>query len=194
MKYNDTRMRLIEAGSELMSRKGYNGVGLKEILDYCKIPKGSFYHYFKSKEDFCIEIINMNMDIKKNAYLFCMTSDSQISPLNRLKHLFELGVEQFQNQKADSNCFIQKMITEMADLSDPIRQTLKAGINQWQRILYECLKEAQQLKEISDTHDISALSDFLYNGWEGAVMRTHLSGDIIHLKNYYVYVANWVLK
>jgi TetR/AcrR family transcriptional repressor of nem operon len=194
MKYNDTRMKLIEVGSELMSRKGYNGVGLKEILDYCKIPKGSFYHYFKSKEDFCIEIINMNMDIKKNAYLFCMTSDSQMSPLNRLKRLFELGVEQFQNQKTDSNCFIQKMITEMADLSDPIRQTLKAGIDQWQHILFECLKEAQQLKEISDTHDISALSDFLYNGWEGAVMRTHFSGDIIHLKNYYNYVSNWVLK
>jgi TetR/AcrR family transcriptional repressor of nem operon len=187
-------MKLIEAGSELMSRKGYNGVGLKEILDYCQIPKGSFYHYFKSKEDFCIEIIKMNMDIRKNAYLHCMTSDTHISPLNRLKQLFELGVEQFQHQQPDSNCFIQKMITEMADLSDPIKKTLKSGIDQWQNILFECLKEAQELKEISETHDIAALSDFLYNGWEGAVMRTHLSGDVIHLKNYYDYVSQWVLK
>lgn len=176
-----------------MSRKGYNGVGLKEILDYCNIPKGSFYHYFKSKEDFCIEIIELNMDIKKNVFLDCIAPDNQTSPLNRLKRLFELGFEQFQNQQPDSNCFIQKMITEMADLSNPIKNTLKAGIEQWQKILHNCLKEAQQLKEISEKHDCAALADFLYNGWEGAVMRTHLSGDIVHLKNYYDYVSKWVL-
>lgn len=82
----------------------------------------------------------------------------------------------------------------MADLSDPIRQTLKAGINQWQRILYDVLKEAQQLKEISESHDIHALADFLYNGWEGSVMRTHLSGDTVHLKNYCDYISKWILK
>jgi TetR/AcrR family transcriptional repressor of nem operon len=126
--------------------------------------------------------------------LACIKADPSISPLNRLKRLFELGMEQFKNQKPDTNCFIQKMITEMADLSEPIRQKLKAGIDQWQQILFECLQESQRLKEISDTHDIMALADFLYNGWEGAVMRTNLSGDVIHLKNYCDYVSKWILK
>jgi TetR/AcrR family transcriptional repressor of nem operon len=194
MKYNETKIKLIDAGSELMSRKGYNGVGLKEILDYCKIPKGSFYHYFKSKEDFCIEIIKMNMDVKQNAFMRSLIPDVKISPLNRLKKLHEFVFEQFNVQQPDSNCFIQKMITEMADLSDPIRQTLNKGIDMWQNSLYECLKEAQEAGEISKTHDIAALADFLYNGWEGAMMRTHLSGNITHLQNYCKYIYEWVLK
>ena len=35
-----------------MGRKGYSGVGLTEILTAAGVPKGSFYHYFASKDAF----------------------------------------------------------------------------------------------------------------------------------------------
>ena len=45
---------LIEAGKGIMLRKGYHGTGVKEIVDAAGVPKGSFYNYFKSKEDFVL--------------------------------------------------------------------------------------------------------------------------------------------
>ena len=48
------RVRILDAGTELMLRKGYHGTGIQQIVDAAGVPKGSFYSYFKSKEDFVL--------------------------------------------------------------------------------------------------------------------------------------------
>jgi TetR/AcrR family transcriptional repressor of nem operon len=48
----DTKQRLLMTGAEIMHLKGFNHTGIQEILDKAGVPKGSFYNYFKSKEDF----------------------------------------------------------------------------------------------------------------------------------------------
>jgi hypothetical protein len=58
MDKQDVRLHLIETGAKAFMAKGYHAVGLKEILAYARVPKGSFYYYFRSKEDFCIAIID----------------------------------------------------------------------------------------------------------------------------------------
>ncbi len=47
--YDDTRQHLLDTGYRIMAVKGFSGVGLNEILQSAGVPKGSFYHYFKSK-------------------------------------------------------------------------------------------------------------------------------------------------
>lgn len=55
---SETKDRILKVGIDILSKKGYNNVGLKEILALANVPKGSFYHYFKSKEDFGIQVIS----------------------------------------------------------------------------------------------------------------------------------------
>ena len=50
--YTDVRQHIIDQGKAIITRKGFAGVGLNEILSAADVPKGSFYHYFKSKELF----------------------------------------------------------------------------------------------------------------------------------------------
>ena len=52
-----TRTRLLEVGLSLFAKRGHHGTGIKEIVDTAHVPKGSFYNYFKGKEDFGIEIV-----------------------------------------------------------------------------------------------------------------------------------------
>jgi TetR/AcrR family transcriptional repressor of nem operon len=52
-----TRENLLAQGVTLLMQQGYQGTGLKEILDAAQIPKGSFYNYFGSKENFGAEVI-----------------------------------------------------------------------------------------------------------------------------------------
>ena len=47
----DKRARILASGTSVMLRKGYNGTGVQEITQGAGVPKGSFYHYFESKED-----------------------------------------------------------------------------------------------------------------------------------------------
>lgn len=51
-RYDDTRQHLLDTGHRMMVVKGFTGVGLNEILQAASVPKGSFYHYFNSKEAF----------------------------------------------------------------------------------------------------------------------------------------------
>ncbi|WP_163030699.1 TetR/AcrR family transcriptional regulator, partial [Pseudomonas viridiflava] len=48
--YDDTRQHLLDTGHRMMAERGFTSVGLNELLQAAGVPKGSFYHYFKSKE------------------------------------------------------------------------------------------------------------------------------------------------
>src|SRR4030095_10525656 len=52
-----TKERILDAAEDLMLAKSFHSVGLNEILSAVKVPKGSFYHYFPSKEQFGVELI-----------------------------------------------------------------------------------------------------------------------------------------
>ena len=49
---NTTRQHILDCGYQLIARQGFSNVGLAQILKHAEVPKGSFYHYFKSKELF----------------------------------------------------------------------------------------------------------------------------------------------
>ena len=54
----NTRQKILEVGAEIIHLKGYNHTGLQEILQAAGVPKGSFYNYFKNKEDFGLQVID----------------------------------------------------------------------------------------------------------------------------------------
>ncbi|PIF44397.1 AcrR family transcriptional regulator [Chryseobacterium sp. 52] len=51
--------RIVEAAFELFSKQGYNSTGINQIISEAKVAKASFYQYFKSKEDLCVEFLNV---------------------------------------------------------------------------------------------------------------------------------------
>ena len=48
----DTRKDLVWCGTELLTERGFQITGIEEVLKRVGVPKGSFYHYFKSKDEF----------------------------------------------------------------------------------------------------------------------------------------------
>ncbi|HBA00256.1 MAG TPA: TetR family transcriptional regulator, partial [Halomonas sp.] len=62
MKNTATRDKLIDSGAELIAQQGYNATGINAVLKTCGVPKGSFYHYFSSKEDFGLAVIERFAD------------------------------------------------------------------------------------------------------------------------------------
>lgn len=83
-----TREKIIAAGTQAIIGKSYNAVGLNEILAAAGVPKGSFYHFFKSKEDFGVAVVEY-FAAKAAAHLRTMLCDPRQPPLGRLRHWFE---------------------------------------------------------------------------------------------------------
>src|SRR5712672_776258 len=83
-----TRSDLIEAGTALILEKGYNHCGLDQILKLAGAHKGSFYYFFKNKEDFGLQVVDSYAE-QRLANLDRFLSDTDYRPLERLRRFFE---------------------------------------------------------------------------------------------------------
>lgn len=54
---SDARQRLLHSARDLMATSGYTALGVKEICDHAEVNKGSFYHFFPSKRDLALEVL-----------------------------------------------------------------------------------------------------------------------------------------
>jgi TetR/AcrR family transcriptional repressor of nem operon len=88
-----TKERILEAAEEIMLAKSFHSVGLNEILTAVQVPKGSFYHYFPSKEQFGVELlrhyVNEASEWKRTLLL---ATDQEPNPFLRLMAFVDLSV------------------------------------------------------------------------------------------------------
>src|SRR5271156_2303007 len=100
-----TKELLLEAGTQIMLLKGYNNTGIMEVLQSTGVPKGSFYYYFDSKEDFGLQIINY-FDRMYAEKLRIYLSDQSLSPVARLRKYCEEGQKNLEAQQCKKGCLI----------------------------------------------------------------------------------------
>lgn len=170
---SDTRELLLRAGLEILTEKGFSATGLDEILRHVGIPKGSFYHYFASKEAFGLAIIERYGDFfaKKLDRHLC---NPALTPLDRL-HAFvydaKAGMARHDYRRG---CLIGNLGQEMGGLSESFRVQLKNTFEDWQARFSGCLIEAQKAGQIASDADANQLAACFWIGWEGAVLRAKL--------------------
>lgn len=169
----NTKERIIEAGSSAMSAKSFNGCGLKEILDTADVPKGSFYHYFKSKEDLGVAVIEESAE-RHAEFLREHLSDRKMKPLQRVLTMFEQMRDHYVESGPMRECVIAKLALEVAQLSEPMRLAIKYAYDNWAALIARVLTEAKAAGEISDAQNPEELADFLVNAWEGCTLRMQI--------------------
>jgi TetR/AcrR family transcriptional repressor of nem operon len=186
---SNTKDRIIEAGSTAMSAKSFNGCGLKEILDCADVPKGSFYHYFKSKEDLGVAVIEESAQ-KHADFIRAHLSDRQVSPLNRVMSMFQAMRDHYVQEGPQRECVIAKLALEVAQLSEPMRLAIKYAYDNWSALISRVLCEAQAAGEISTAQDPEQLADFLVNAWEGCTLRMQIDRKTEALDQFLVRVGS----
>lgn len=173
-KGNDTKTALIRSGVELMTTYGYISSNIESILKKVGVPKGSFYYYFKSKEDFGRAIIE-NYDsffaYKLDKHL---TNELITSPLLRINAFYEDAKQGMAKYNYNRGCLIGELIQEESLLPNGYNQILEQILKSWQAKIEKCLLLAQKLGEIALDLNCKELSEFFWIGWEGAVTRSKL--------------------
>src|SRR5262245_51137216 len=113
-----TCQALLDAGTELILEKGYNHSGLDEILKRAGAQKGSFYHFFASKEDFGLQIVD-RYAAARFATLDRFLGDESRRPLERLRLFFEDSCRRHEAMGYRKGCLFGNLGQEMADQSEP---------------------------------------------------------------------------
>jgi TetR/AcrR family transcriptional repressor of nem operon len=172
-----TRARLLEVGAELIAQKSFGGCGLAEILSAAGVPKGSFYHYFASKEDFGVALIE-----KESAGYFeslrPILGDRRSTPLARLRAVFEQGREDCLAHGPERRCLIPKLALETAQLSATVQAAVKCAYDQWTALLAGVVREGQSAGEIDPAQDPERLAKALVMLWEGATIRMQIDRSL----------------
>ena len=169
MARTNTREEIIRKGAELIHAQGFNATGLQQILQAAGIPKGSFYFYFKSKEDFGLEIINYFNAII-SAIFTRYLSDKKIPPLKRLEKLFEFFEAAFQKSGYALGCPIGNLSLELADTNERLRVHLVGVIETLIAQIELCLQEAKRDKSLPANLNTADTARFIFHGFEGAVL------------------------
>ncbi len=189
----DTRLALIRVGRRIIVEKGYNHAGIQEILQAVRVPKGSFYHFFSSKEEFGLAIIDYDSQMHDRIvekYL----DDPSLSPLARLKRYFTFKVEEFETLQYREGCLFGNLSQEMADQNERFRLRLQEATDRWRNQFTECIQAAQAIGEISKERTAKALAEFCLNSWEGALLQMKVSKSDAPLQNYMQFMFGVVLK
>ncbi|MGI9286295.1 MAG: TetR family transcriptional regulator C-terminal domain-containing protein [Pseudomonadales bacterium] len=169
-KREDKKDQLLELGLQVMQERGYNGSSVKDIVDAAAVPKGSFYTYFDSKEAFAVEAIDRVANANYQQARLVL-GDTRNTPLARLNEFFESSAETACVGEFRVGCFMGNMCQEMADSSELIRIKVKHTLGRITDLIGEVLEEAGQKNEMSSEYDNAVTAQFLFNAWEGALMR-----------------------
>ena len=163
----DVRENILANGQRIMAAKGFSAVGINEILTAAGVPKGSFYHYFGSKDAFGVALLDSYFE----AYLADIDATLSTPGLNMAQRLMNYWQNWQDTQSfldCQGKCLAVKLGAEVADLSEPMRLALKRGTTGISARLARAIEAgiAEGSLSVDGTPDDMAQS--LYQLWLGA--------------------------
>ncbi len=175
---------LLDEGVALLMRQGYHGTGLKEILDAVNIPKGSFYNYFGSKENFAAEVIVHYITPylnQLNQYL----DESEGNAVAALNRYIEESIAELERTDFKGGCLLGNLMGELSDTSDLCRIALQNALNDYRNVWEEGLRRGQTEKRIRADKSANEMADLWVNAWQGALLRMKIEQSTEPLKQCY---------
>ena len=172
---HSTKQRLIDTGLPMLLRHGYNDLGIQALLAATGIPKGSFYHHFRDKEDFALQVVDAYVTGVHAGLDDCL-GDAARPPLERVRGFFEMTERQYRAE-GYMGCLMGGLGQELAGVSEVFRAKIEACLSSIAGRLAGCLEEARQRGEIPSGCDARELADLLVDCWEGAALRSRLRRD-----------------
>jgi len=175
---------LLDEGVALLMRQGYHGTGLKEILDAVNIPKGSFYNYFGSKENFAAEVIVHYITPylnQLNQYL----DESEGNAVAALNRYIEESIAELERTDFKGGCLLGNLMGELSDTSDLCRIALQNALNDYRNVWEEGLRRGQTEKRIREDKSANEMADLWVNAWQGALLRMKIEQSTEPLKQCY---------
>ncbi len=193
MAQSSTREEIIRKGAGLIHAQGFNATGIQQVLDAAGVPKGSFYFYFKSKEEFGLATIDYFREFIQSMADKYLKKDSS-PPLEKLSRFFDAYTDIFTKMDLRRGCPIGNLMQEMSDLSETFRGKISEVYCDMQKGIEQLLEEARVRGDINADTDTPQMAQFIINAWEGAIMHMKLVKDTQPLSVFKKMIFQRILK
>ncbi|MBY6162833.1 TetR/AcrR family transcriptional regulator [Mameliella alba] len=170
-----TRDMILERGQALMLTSGFAGLGLSTLLKAAGVPKGSFYHWFDSKEDFGRAAIEAYSEGYLDRLDVLLTGPG--TGADKLDRFFSAWLTNAAQAGLAERCLVVKLGAEVSDLSEPMRVAMDRGVAQFVARLAGLLTQGAEDGSLRSLDDPLAEARRLYATLLGAAILTRISRD-----------------
>jgi TetR/AcrR family transcriptional repressor of nem operon len=176
------REKLLDQGVQMLMTQGYHGTGIKEILDVVQVPKGSFYNYFGSKEEFAAEAITHYIEPFIDR-LAAHLQDPQIDGLTALKNYYDELISEIEQADYKGGCLLGNLMGEIGDTSEVCRRSLMSTIERYNLLQESALLRAQQEGTARKDQSAKKMADLLFSSWQGALLQMKIQQSVAPLQS-----------
>jgi TetR/AcrR family transcriptional regulator, transcriptional repressor for nem operon len=189
-----TRERLVQVGLQKVLESGWAATGLDAVLRECGVPKGSFYHYFASKEAFGYALLAhyQGLFMQRLDKWFVQTPTSSLAQMQAaLDGFLADSVAELQGSHYQRGCLVGALGQEVASLHAGFRSELLACLEIWEKPLsnalfnssssYKIKSNLSHLKIETTSLLRSQCDDWardFWVAWEGAMLRSLLACNV----------------
>ena len=164
---NSTRRKILDCGQAIVGRKGFSAVGINAVLAAAGVPKGSFYHYFPSKDGFGEALLD-DYFARYITQMDVLLATPGLSGRERLLGYWQRWIDNQCGDCNDGQCLAVKLGAEVSDLSEAMRLALARGTEAIIQRLASGLDSARADRSLVLAEPATALAARLYALWPGA--------------------------
>ncbi len=168
--YDDTKSKLLKTGVALIRAKSYASVGINDILTTSGVPRGSFYHYFKSKENFGLAVADFYHDAQLESAKSVLR-DTSNPPITQLFTFFHQASAEFTQREYADGCLMCNLTAELADTNILFQKTLQRHWSELTAEIALCIEKIDLTLLCLEHLSHKEAADWLLNAWSGAVIR-----------------------
>jgi len=176
---SDANERLIETAAALMHERGFNDVGVQEICTAAGVQKGSFYHFFKSKDDLAVAALDKHWSDARNQF-WRLAFGEDVAPLDRIRRFFQMAYFYFkQAHEAGTGiwgCPFGNAALEMALTNDAVSEKIGIVFSDAISFFQQAIEDAARRGDI-ETQDPRQSAEALWAFYEGILLMAKARRD-----------------
>ncbi|MDB5296691.1 MAG: TetR family transcriptional regulator [Phycisphaerales bacterium] len=184
---SDAKPRLLQAAMDLVWTRSYGAVTVDDICERAGVKKGSFYYFFKSKDELVAAALDAKWDIEIRPTYDRIFSASR-PPLDRLREAFDHVYQGQKNLREKHGCALgcpfSSVGTEIIAADKTLREAVQRMIKGKLRYFESALRDLQAEGQLQG-QDAALLAKQVYSYFEGVLAQARIADDLDMLQGVY---------
>ncbi len=168
LEHSPTKEKLMDAAQGLILERGFVGTSVDDICKCAKVTKGSFFHYFKSKDDLGLRLLVRYCEAGGERFMSCCCPDAESDPLKRVYSLIDMMVQRAKTM--GHGCLLGCMSQELSDTNENVRSLAEKAFSQMGKWIAKDLTEAKRLYVPKASFKPQELAEYLVSLMQGGAL------------------------
>jgi len=183
---SDAKPRLLQAAMDLIWTRSYGAVSVDDICERAGVKKGSFYYFFKSKDELVAAAMDTKWDEIRPVYDKIFSASKP--PLDRLRDWFDYVYQSQKDLRGQHGCALgcpfSSIGTEIIAADKPLRDAVQRMIKGKLKYFESALRDLQAEGQLQG-QDPAALARQAFSYFEGVLAQARISDDLEMLRGVY---------